>query len=239
MNRVFLLTILSVFLMLCGASLTYAIEFPEQAPEKHSFNEDQWKKITKGIDYSKEAPPPEEKPRKSVKGPDFNIAPGIGKPIIFILVFALLIFILVRVMKGNMLLGDKKIKDESVFTDVSPNEDIHQSNLEELYAQALAAGNFRLAVRYYYLLVIRELSNKQLITWKKEKTNSDYIFDMMSNAFGKPFREITFLFEKIWYGKPELSEQNFLLVSSRFNEFITEVKNKIPGSETSKPSTDS
>ena len=123
-----------------------------------------------------------------------------------------------------MLLGDKKINVKNTFTNVAPEDDIHHSNLEELYTQATAEGNFRLAVRYRYLIIIRELSNKQFIKWKKEKTNADYIFDMMNNAFQKPFREVTFLFEKIWYGKTELSEQNFMLVSTRFNEFMAEVK---------------
>ena len=207
--------------LLCGILPAFAIELPQQAPEKHPFSEAQWEKTKKGIDYSREAPPAEKKP---VKGFSFDFDPGIGKAVIYIAVFVLLVFILLKVLKGNMLLGDKKINVKNTFTNVAPEDDIHHSNLEELYTQATAEGNFRLAVRYRYLIIIRELSNKQFIKWKKEKTNADYIFDMVNNAFQKPFREVTFLFEKIWYGKTELSEQNFMLVSTRFNEFMAEVK---------------
>ena len=224
MNSRFLLKILLPLLVFGGLLSAWAVEVSPDVPDKHSFSESEWKRITKDIDYSKDTAPAESK-RKPPRDFDFKMNPAIGKAIVFTIVFALLIFLLLRVMKGNILLGDKKINSENPFSNVGPEEDIHQSDLEKLYSEAMAAGNFRLAVRYCYLIIIRELSNKQLIIWKKEKTNTDYIFETMNNSFNKPFRENTFLFEKIWYGETELSEQNFLLVNTRFNEFISQVKN--------------
>lgn len=237
MSRSFLIKISLGLLVLAAIHPVFGIEPPVQAPDKRSFSESRWEKIKEGIDYSQETPPVKRKPSK---GFDFNLPPGIGKAIVYIIVFALLVFILVKILQGNILLGDKKVKAKNTFSDAGTDEDVHESDLEGLYDQSLAARDFRLAVRYGYLIIIRELSGKQLIKWRREKTNSDYIFEMMNNVFEKPFREVTYLFEKVWYGKTELTEQNFLLVNSRFNDFISEMRNnRVSGGEAQAPKSDS
>jgi hypothetical protein len=217
--------ILSGLLFCLAVVKTSGTQVDTSLVEKHAFSESRWEKATKDIDYSKET---RAAPPKTIKGFHFPVSAGVAKIILFTLVISLLIFILVRVMAGNVFIMNKKIKEEDEFSEISPEENIHAADLEKLYNAALAAGNFRQAIRICYLVVIRELSSQQLIKWKKDKTNREYMLEMMNHSAQKHFREITFLFERIWYGEAEINEKNFQLISPRFNSFISVLKNHEP-----------
>ena len=221
--RKFLL--MQIFLCMFG-SRSFAIVQDSAATEKHAFNEDRWKAITKDIDYSKEAA------QKVTKMPGqfhFPINAGVAKIILFILVLSLLIFLLVRVFVGNLSSRNKKIKEDLISSELQPEENIHQADLEKACSAAIAEENFRLAIRLYYLMSIRELSVHQLIHWKREKTNREYLHEMMNHVAIRQFRDITWLFERIWYGEAELNDKNFQSIHPRFTSFIEEIKNQKAG----------
>ena len=54
--------------------------------------------------------------------------------------------------------------------------------------EALAAGNFSLAVRLYYLQVIKTLSEQNAIAWSREKTNRDYLHETREHRIGEQFQ---------------------------------------------------
>ena len=214
--------ILLLFLFCLAGYKGFSLRIDSTVVEKHSFSESEWKRITKDIDYSKEKSP------AISKSSSYNlpVSSGAAKIILFVLVSALLILLLLRVFAGNIFLANKKIDDEDFTTELQSEDDIHLTDLEKAYNDAIAAGNFRLAIRISYLMTIRELSEQQLIKWKKEKTNREYIFEMMNNAAISHFREITNLFERIWYGEAELNETVFRVINPRFSSFIAEIKNQ-------------
>jgi hypothetical protein len=208
----------------------WCIDVDTSSVKEHAFDEAQWKKATKDIDYSKEAQPA---PPKQFRGFHIPLSAGAAKIILFSIVIAALVFFLLRVLKGNFFTGDKKIKAADEFTVTDPEEDIHSGDLEKMYADALAKGNFRSAIRIRYLIVIRELSLQQMIHWKKEKTNQEYVFEMMNNIFYKHFKEVTLLFEKIWYGETDINEQSFQLINPQFHALVSALRNEVRAKETS------
>lgn len=224
MKRNLLRRIFLLLLFLClGCFKSFSIQVDSMVVEKFPFSESLWEKTVKDIDYSKEKK--FTTPKQDFKGFKSPISAGTAKIILFTIVIALLLFILFRVFAGNIFFINKKLKEETEFSETNPEEDIHESDLEKLYTKAIERSDFRQAIRIYYLMVLKELSLKELIRWKKDKTNNEYIFEMMNNAAHERFREITILFERVWYGEADMNEKMFQYVSLRFNSFITELKN--------------
>jgi len=93
------------------------------------------------------------------------------------------------------------------------NEDIH-----ELIRKALVHKNYRLAVRYYYLYILKLMSEKDLITWELQKTNNDYLTEIKTAALIQPFMKITHLYDYIWYGDFPIDENRYYKAEKAFLE---------------------
>src|SRR5690606_20447405 len=98
--------------------------------------------------------------------------------------------------------------------------DFRETDLDKFIRQAIDEKNYALAVRLYYLAIIKELSLSNIIKWKRDKTNESYLRETRETRFFEPFREVTRLFEKIWYGPEKLDEQQFLSIKPKFESLI-------------------
>ena len=104
-------------------------------------------------------------------------------------------------------------------TNEPPSENIFEINYEQEISKAIAAKNYRLAVRMLYLRTLKELSDRQLIQYTNEKTNSDYLFQLSGTAYYRNFFRLTRNFEYTWYGKFEHSQDSFGLIQNDFSNF--------------------
>ena len=107
--------------------------------------------------------------------------------------------------------SNKKIKPQAAIPITLENieERIHESDLDRFIREALEKENYPMATRLYYLAIIKELSLKKWIKWKKDKTNRDYIRELSTTDWYPNFRSVTTLFEKVWYGKQKLGGIDF------------------------------
>jgi hypothetical protein len=97
---------------------------------------------------------------------------------------------------------------------VLPTVDLSQTHIEtldlnHLLDKALQAKNYRMAIRYHYLLVLQQLSQKQFIDWQFDKTNADYIRELAQTQFKAPFGEVSYLYNHIWYGEQPIDAPIF------------------------------
>ncbi|MGB3076100.1 MAG: DUF4129 domain-containing protein, partial [Chitinophagales bacterium] len=200
-------------------------QYVQQSIEQHSFNTETWKKATEGLDYTdKRTKEPDKKKKEPSVTPVFNISQQTLRVIALVILFAVLLIILLRAFGVNIFLGKKKTKTEKIFSAEEFDEDFPETELDRLLREAIERNDFRLAVRIYYLMAMKELTNKKLILWRKEKTNFDYVLELRETAQYKSFREVTLLFERVWYGEFPVSEQRFLELSERFKNFLTTLK---------------
>lgn len=137
---------------------------------------------------------------------------------VVIIALALLLFFLV----GGKYTKNTKIKNEKAFTVEDIEERIHESDLDKFLREALSKSDFRLAVRIYYLAIIKELSIKEFIRWKKDKTNREYLNEVIARKpdIYNDFRDTTLAFEKVWYGDIKITEGDYMNISPRFKQFI-------------------
>ena len=103
-------------------------------------------------------------------------------------------------------------------------ENIHEINFDKLIQEAISKQQYRLAVRLSYLLVLKELTIKNLIAWSPEKTNYEYLGEIKENKLRDQFAHNSLMYEYIWYGDFNIDQENFAKVSSGFRNFTEQIK---------------
>ena len=93
---------------------------------------------------------------------------------------------------------------------------IKNKDLFKLIKQAIELKNYRLAVRYYYLNILKQLEGKQLIVYEQQKTNEDYINEISKENIKKSFEKLTRLYDFVWYGNFDINELEFGRVEADF-----------------------
>jgi len=137
--------------------------------------------------------------------------------IIFIIAVAVIILLLL--LKTNIR-GLFRGKSAAIAIDFSElEENIHHTNFDELIAEAVARGDYRKAVRLHFLKLLKQLSDRGLISWQLNKTNNDYVIELSKGGYSKQFREAARLYEYTWYGDFEVSESRYANIVSTFKNF--------------------
>lgn len=133
------------------------------------------------------------------------------------LLMAFLLFILIKFFLNVNATGLVHSKTNNAIVALSEEEHIIKNeDIDQLIQNALKENNHRLAIRYYYLLILRQLSDKKLIDWQLQKTNDDYINELQKEEIKNPFSHITLLYDYIWYGNFAIDEAKFRKAESKF-----------------------
>ncbi|MCU7548944.1 DUF4129 domain-containing protein [Chitinophagaceae bacterium LB-8] len=97
--------------------------------------------------------------------------------------------------------------------------DIYSINYDTDIKNALNTNNYRLAIRLLYLQTLKLMADKDIIQYKAEKTNSDYLWQLQGTAFYKDFFRLTRDFDYTWYGKFDISAEAFQTILKDFTSF--------------------
>ena len=103
------------------------------------------------------------------------------------------------------------------------DEDIYDIDLESLLQKAIHDKNFRLAIRYYYLMALKDLSIKKIIDYHKDKTNSEYLFEIENSAIRSEFSYLSYVYSYVWYGEFPLDAQSFKAAQNKYQSFINTI----------------
>lgn len=141
--------------------------------------------------------------------------------ILAVLIILFVIYMIVKIIinkEGGWIFSssERKIK---VINDVIEN--IHTIDFKTIINNALLNNNYRLAIRYYYLWLLKSLSDKGAIEWDIEKTNSDYLSEIQSEDLKKDFRFLSYVYEYSWYGEFEINDTDFSKTETAFLKLIS------------------
>jgi len=100
------------------------------------------------------------------------------------------------------------------------DENIHQMNFASLIEQTKASSDYRLALRYYYLWLLKKLSYREIITWHTDKTNSDYQYEIKDPALKRDFLYLSYIFEHSWYGEFPIDDTAFSKAERAFRKTL-------------------
>lgn len=118
---------------------------------------------------------------------------------------------------GNFFFSKKNKKVNIANQDL--NENIHEINFTETIAQFEKQQDYRSAVRYQFLSVLKNLADQKLINWNPEKTNQDYLDELKNSDLGEEFKELTHIFDYVWYGEFEVNAENYRHFKQQFLNF--------------------
>ena len=139
-------------------------------------------------------------------------------PYVLLMAFiGLLLWLILRLDNGTLMLSSAQ-KSSISFSD--DEQIIKNENIEVLIQKAIQQENYRLATRYYFLLTLKKLSLKELISWQTEKTNSDYLNELKDTPNEIDFKNLVRIYNHIWYGNFSIDKVTFTTVESNFQTLI-------------------
>lgn len=121
--------------------------------------------------------------------------------------------------ESNIGLFRKKNKIVKAEEEEFATEDIFSINYQKEIDKAAAQANYRLAVRLMFLRLLKNMSEKNVINYKQDKTNFDYLLQLHSTNYYKDFFRITRNYEYTWYGQFEINEEAYKIIRNDFDLF--------------------
>ena len=193
-----------------------------------------WKSETNGFDFTEHPPKKKDKKPEKVNAPfrfpDWNL--GWLAPFVkygsLILLIGLLVWLISMVVK-QYISEPELSKDDLLSWEVNPDK-ISYNKLEELLETYLRENNHRQALRILFLMVLKDLSSMDLIVWKKNKTNHDYLRELKDTGVQLPYRRISMAFDAARYGNYTVNETSFMILKGHFDVIQKVIKPTIPAS---------
>lgn len=146
--------------------------------------------------------------------------------VIAILIVVAVIYMIVKAImnkEGQWIFGKNSDKKIINYDEIEKN--LHLVDFEKLIQNSLNSDEKRLTIRYYYLWLLKKMSNNQIIEWDVEKTNSDYLYEIKNEAQKEEFAYLSYLYNNIWYGEFELDETTFTKAKNAFEKSIKTINN--------------
>ncbi|THV58747.1 DUF4129 domain-containing protein [Flagellimonas alvinocaridis] len=152
----------------------------------------------------------------------FGVESAVGYLAIFLrilpyILLAIFLYLIIRFfLKVNVrsLIHNEKNPNTVVLSE--EERIIKTEDIQQLIKNALAENNYRLAIRYYYLFILKLLSERELIDWQRQKTNDDYSNELSNSPLKDHFNKATWLYDYIWYGEFNIDQEHYTKAETVF-----------------------
>ena len=136
--------------------------------------------------------------------------------ILAILVLIFVVYMIVRAIlnkEGIWIFGRGRKK---ITAGDLAGEDIHTLDFNQLVSDTKITGDYRLTLRYYYLWLLKKLSNRSVIDWHRDKTNADYLYEIKDTQLRKEFEYLSYVYDYSWYGEFPIDADAFAKAEKAF-----------------------
>jgi hypothetical protein len=235
---------LTLFFVLGFATDFYANDatkaYQSETLQVKKFDKAEWKASAEGMKFSKKPKTKKKKKEKvtSTSNGTGTVAPppprepstfsfkDFAQTLLIFLAVMILAFVVFKVVAGDAILVNKEVKRRKPVTLDEIETNLQEADVEGFLKQALADKDYRLAIRLYYLAIIKELSAKGAIEWKKDKTNGHYMRELRTKKHPKlkDFRSVTRIFEYVWYSNVAFDGGQFEEVRINFKDLLASIK---------------
>jgi hypothetical protein len=112
-------------------------------------------------------------------------------------------------------------KSSNIFVeeDNVDSNDIFAINYQREIDKAVGMSNYRLAVRLMFLRLLKNLSDNNIIQYKQDSTNFDYLLQLQPTNMYADFFKLTRNYEYSWYGQFEIDKEKFAVIKNDFDRF--------------------
>ena len=220
--------LVGLFILLLLAVNSIAADNVKQA--NRSINDSEWRQLTNdgAFEYRNKVENTNLKKEKQLPIERFILnvlrffSGTAGKVIIWSLLLAVVAYALWRTLlsEKSMLFSRRKSYEEGEPPVI---EDIQDTDWENLSQQAARNGELRQAIRYSYMWLLQLLQQNELIQFRSDKTNYEYLDDLTDTPYKQPFRQLSSQYEYSWYG-------NFPVAPTAYEAYMhvfTELKKQL------------
>jgi hypothetical protein len=147
------------------------------------------------------------------------------KTLVIILGVLLLAFLIYYFLGGAGASNKRLQNKEELQADLEVIEqNLTAANVETPLEKAIRTGEYRIAIRLYYLLVMQKLVQNGRIRWRKDKTNREYQYELAQQSFLPKFMVATLHYEKTWFGKEEnITQDIFEHYKKTFDDLLSNI----------------
>lgn len=141
--------------------------------------------------------------------------------IIAIVIILFVVYMIVKIIinkEGGWIFSTSAKK---IVITQNSEENIHTIDFKVIINKALYDKNYRLAIRYYYMWLLKSLTDRGEIEWDIEKTNGDYYREIKSESLKQDFQFLSYVYEYSWYGEFEISDSDFSKTETAFLKLIS------------------
>ncbi len=213
------------------ATVNPSEDYKTSSIEQHDFNEANWESAKVGIDYSgelvEEAPKKEENQKNRIQF-DSGFKKNLAQLLLFLLLIGLVVTLLWFVLGAGRFVENKTLsKHEKLAVSVDEIEqNLERHDPTDLITQAVNSEDYRLAVRLYYLKIIRQLSLNGHIVWERRKTNKTYLKELQEAKLKMPFQTATRIFDRVWYGNRTIQQIDFQELEPQFKALLNAISKR-------------
>lgn len=137
------------------------------------------------------------------------------------LVILAAIYFIIRLMMNHKGKWFFTKKSEPIIIDIHNTEQLIQSaDFEQLISDMEKQGDTRQSIRLYYLWLLKELKENELIVWLPEKTNADYQSELKEESVREIFRYLSYLYNYIWYGEFSIGDEDYMTAKKAFVNYL-------------------
>lgn len=141
------------------------------------------------------------------------------------LVVLVAIYFIIRLLMNHKGRWFFQKKNESIPIDINNVEQlIRSADFEQLISETEKQGNTRQSIRLYYLWLLKDLKEKELIVWLPEKTNADYLAELKKESLRKQFSYLSYLYNYIWYGEFSITDEDYVVARKAFLIYLRKDK---------------
>ena len=136
--------------------------------------------------------------------------------LILIVVIGIVVFQLLRANVSGVFGKKSRTVGQAInYHKINPVE----INFDQEIQQSIEALQYREAIRLWYLKSLKLLHLNQLITWKENKTNTDFLAELKNSELSEQFRALCLIYDYIWYGEFIPDKPMFEQINNRFIQF--------------------
>lgn len=201
------------------------ILFTQSEPEP-ALDSAAWKDLVRNMTFDeakkKPVPPDSLQNKTPAQQQSHNVIPDLK----YVLIGLALLALGFAVWKFVPRMRRNKKNRPSLLIDLDELDEaqIRSLEVESALEQALREDDYRKAYRLRYLGVLKELIAQNLIFYKKEKTNYEYLLQLTGREVYEPFRMLTFNFDGIWYGDLFIDKEKYETLETHFDSFNRAIK---------------
>jgi hypothetical protein len=98
-------------------------------------------------------------------------------------------------------------------------DNIFEINYQREIDKAISSGSYRIAIRLMFLRLLKNLSDKNIIHYKQDRTNFDYLLQLQTTKYYQDFFRLIRFYEYSWYGQVDVDQEKFPAIKNEFENF--------------------